>query len=117
MPLNSIPATTSRAAYGEKISAANGKLYVDVGFWGGVVPGNTSQLRPLWEAGVFGFKCFLVPSGVDEFPHVSESDLRVALPELVKLGAPLLAHAELPRPIERAAAAAAKNPPTQYATW
>src|SRR5437899_11422737 len=78
---------------------------------------NSPQCRALWKTGVFGFKCFLVPSGVDEFPHVGESDLRVALPELVKLGAPLLAHAELPRPIERAAAAAAENPPTQYATW
>jgi allantoinase len=117
MPLNSIPATTSAGGLREKVAAAEGKLWVDVGFWGGVVPGNTAELRPLWEAGVFGFKCFLVPSGVDEFPQVSESDLRVALPELVKLRAPLLAHAELPRPIERVAAAAAKNPPTQYATW
>ena len=117
MPLNSIPATTSAGGLREKLAAAEGKLWVDVGFWGGVVPGNTSELKPLWEAGVFGFKCFLVPSGIDEFPHVSESDLHVALQELVKLRAPLLAHAELLRPIERAAAAAAKNPPTQYATW
>ncbi len=116
MPLNSIPATTSARGLREKLAAAEGKLWVDVGFWGGVVPGNLSELKPLWEAGVFGFKCFLVPSGVDEFPHVSESDLHVSLQELVKLHAPLLAHAELLRPIERAAAAA-KNPPTQYATW
>ena len=116
MPLNSIPATTSARGLREKLAAAEGKLWVDVGFWGGVVPGNLSELKPLWEAGVFGFKCFLVPSGVDEFPHVSESDLHVCLPELVQLHAPLLAHAELLRPIERAAAAA-KNPPTQYATW
>src|SRR5437899_2506323 len=78
---------------------------------------NSPQCRALWKTGVFELICFLVPSGVNEFPHVGESALRVALPELVKLGAPLLAHAELPRPIERAAAAAAKNPPTQYATW
>ena len=117
MPLNSIPATTSAGGFRKKLAAAEGKLWVDVGFWGGVVPGNTADLRPLWEAGVFGFKCFLVPSGVDEFSHVNESDLRVALPELVKLRAPLLAHAELPRPIERAAAAAAKKPATQYAAW
>src|SRR6185369_9517173 len=102
MPLNSIPATTTLAAYHDKISAAGGKLHVDVGFWGGVVPGNTSELRGLWEAGVFGFKCFLVSSGVEEFAHVVEPDLRKALPELTAIGAPLLAHAELPGPIEGA---------------
>jgi allantoinase len=117
MPLNSIPATTSAPGFRKKLAAAEGKLWVDVGFWGGVVPGNTPELRRLWEAGVFGFKCFLVPSGVDEFPPVSESDLHLALPELVKLRAPLLAHAELPCPIERSTAAAAKNATTQYATW
>ena len=81
MPLNSIPATTTVAAYREKLAAAIGKLWVDVGFWGGVLPGNTAELRALWEAGVFGFKCFLVPSGVEEFAHVSEADLRAAAPE------------------------------------
>ena len=111
MPLNSIPATTTAVAYGEKIAAAAGKLWVDVGFWGGVVPGNVPELRPLWDAGVFGFKCFLVPSGVDEFAHVMESDLRAALPELAAIGAPLLAHAELPGPIEAA------QSPNKYATW
>ncbi len=118
MPLNSIPATTTAVAYTEKVAATKDKLWVDVGFWGGVVPGNVRELRPLWDAGVFGFKCFLVPSGVDEFAHVSESDLRAALPELAALGAPLLAHAELPGPIE---AAEGKRPESasakQYATW
>ena len=103
MPLNAIPATTSVSAYRAKVAAASGKLTMDVGFWGGVVPGNTAELAPLWEAGVFGFKCFLVPSGVAEFEHVSEHDLRAAMPVLAKLGAPLLVHAELPGPIERAA--------------
>jgi allantoinase len=118
MPLNSIPATTTVAAYREKIAAANGKLWVDVGFWGGVVPGNTRELGPLWKAGVFGFKCFLVPSGVEEFAHVSESDLRTALPELAALGAPLLAHAELPGPIDEAAAKGlADASPRRYGTW
>jgi allantoinase len=102
MPLNSIPATTTVAAYREKTAAAQGQLYVDVGFWGGVVPGNTPDLAPLWDAGVFGFKCFLVPSGVPEFTHVTESDLRAALPELKRLDATLLVHAELPGPIESA---------------
>src|SRR5271165_6306482 len=63
--------SSTASAYREKVAAAAGKLSVDVGFWGGVVPGNTDQLAPLWEAGVFGFKCFLVPSGVGEFPHVA----------------------------------------------
>src|SRR5271166_3959055 len=96
MPLNSIPAVTSVIGYREKLAATAGKLSVDVGFWGGVVPGNTAELRPLWEAGVFGFKCFLAPSGVAEFEHVSEADLRKAMPALARLGAPLLVHAESP---------------------
>src|SRR5581483_3624110 len=99
MPLNSVPAVTTVEALEAKRRAAAGQCFVDVGFWGGVVPGNAADLEPLWSAGVFGFKCFLVPSGVDEFPGVSESDLRVALPILADLGAPLLVHAELPGPI------------------
>jgi allantoinase len=118
MPLNSIPATTTAAALREKLAAAAGKLWVDTGFWGGVVPGNSEDLQALWDAGVFGFKCFLVPSGVDEFAHVTEADLRIALPKLAGMGAPLLAHAELPEPIEKAVASLAKNAsPRKYATW
>jgi allantoinase len=118
MPLNSIPATTTVAAYREKVAATAGKLWVDVGFWGGVVPGTEHELSPLWDAGVFGFKCFLVPSGVPEFAHVAESDLRAALPKLAELGAPLLAHAELPGPIESALQNFARgNPPHKYAEW
>jgi allantoinase len=118
MPLNSIPATTTAAGFREKTAATAGQLSVDVGFWGGVVPGNVEELRPLWEAGVFGFKCFLVPSGVEEFREVGEADLRAALPELTALGAPLLAHAELPGPIEEAVRKRPKGaPPNQYATW
>jgi allantoinase len=96
MPLNSIPATTNVAAFREKLAAAEGKLTVDCGFWGGVVPGNTAELEPLWRAGVFGFKCFLVPSGVAEFEHVGEEHLRETMPVLARLGAPLLVHAESP---------------------
>jgi allantoinase len=118
MPLNSIPATTTAVAYRQKVDAAADKLRVDVGFWGGVVPGNATELRALWDAGVFGFKCFLVPSGVPEFAHVTEPDLRAALPELAALGAPLLAHAELPGPIDAAMQSAlAANAPRKYATW
>jgi allantoinase len=118
MPLNSIPATTSAAAFQTKLAAAAGKLSVDTGFWGGVVPGNTQELRGLWEAGCFGFKCFLVDSGVKEFASVGEADLREAMPTLAKIGAPLLAHAELPGPIEDAAklrpASASRK---SYQTW
>ena len=67
------------------------------------MPGNTRELAELYEAGVVGFKCFLVPSGVDEFPHVIEIDLREAMPELTRLGALLIVHAEVPGPIEKAA--------------
>jgi allantoinase len=102
MPLNSIPATTTLDSFNEKLEAARDKLYVDVGFWGGIVPGNTNEIAKLWNAGVVGFKCFLVPSGVEEFPNVSEAHLREAMPELARLGAMLIVHAELPGPIEAA---------------
>lgn len=95
MPLNSIPPTTTFAGFETKLEVARSSCFVDVGFWGGVVPGNTQELAPMFEAGVVGFKCFLVPSGVDEFPHVTENDLREAMPELTRLGAMLIVHAEL----------------------
>jgi len=106
MPLNSIPATTTRESLETKRAAAEGKCHVDVGFWGGVVPGNTAELPRMFEGGVFGFKCFLVPSGVDEFAHVTEDDLRAAMPELARLGALLIVHAETAAPIEAALAGA-----------
>ena len=102
MPLNSIPATTTVAALEAKRAAAAGKCSVDVGFLGGVVPGNASDLPLLWTSGVFAFKCFMVPSGVDEFGYVTEADLRVAMPVLAELGATLLVHAEVPGPIDAA---------------
>jgi allantoinase len=117
MPLNCIPPTTTASGLQAKLAAAAGKLWVDVGFWGGVVPGNAAEIRPLWDAGVYGFKCFLVPSGVEEFPAVKRSDLREALPELVSLGAVLLVHSELPEPIEKASEAARSAKPERYATW
>ena len=100
MPLNSIPPTTTLAGFFAKLDAAREQCYVDVGFWGGVIPGNTGELEPLFAAGVVGFKCFLVHSGVDEFPNVMEADLREAMPVLTKLGAVLIVHAEVPGPIE-----------------
>jgi allantoinase len=95
MPLNSIPPTTTRSALQAKRDAAKDRLFVDCGFWGGVVPGNEAELEGMAEDGVCGFKAFLVPSGVDEFPHVGEADLRLALSILARQGVPLLAHAEV----------------------
>lgn len=96
MPLNSIPPTTTAAGLAAKRDAASGRSFVDVAFWGGVVPGNAGELATLAREGVRGFKCFLCPSGVDEFPNVAEADLRVAMPIVRDVGLPLLAHAELP---------------------
>jgi len=96
MPLNSIPATTTVNALEAKRKAAHGKSVVNVEFIGGVVPGNVGELEGLRDAGVRAFKCFLSPSGVDEFPAVSEHDLREALPVLARLGLPLMVHAEDP---------------------
>ncbi len=117
MPLNSIPATTSLEALRVKRTSAERTCQVDVGFLAGVVPGNTHELRDMWDAGVLGFKCFLVPSGVEEFENVSERDLRGAMPVLAALGAPLQAHAELPGPIERAGAALGSADPRAYSTY
>jgi allantoinase len=96
MPLNSVPATTSVDALEVKRRAAARECHVDVAFWGGLIPGNVNDLEPLAAAGVPGFKCFLCPSGVDEFPHVGAADLDEAMPVLSALGLPLLVHAEWP---------------------
>lgn len=114
MPLNSIPATTDVGAFERKLAAAAEQCCVDVGFWGGVVPGNAPDLEPLAAAGVLGFKAFLSPSGVEEFEHVSEADLRRALPILARLDLPLLVHAELPSAL-RAIDPGAH--PRAYRTW
>jgi allantoinase len=96
MPLNSVPATTTLAGLDAKRAAAGRGVHVDVGFWGGVVPGNADEIEALIDAGVCGFKCCLAPSGVDEFPAVDEDDLRRALPILARRNVPLLVHAESP---------------------
>jgi allantoinase len=113
MPLNSIPATTSVEALNEKIATARGKTAVNVEFIGGVVPGNTTQLDGLARAGVRAFKCFLTPSGVDEFANVNEGDLREAFPVLAALALPLMVHAEDPTRILPAPSAGART----YATY
>ena len=117
MPLNSIPSTTTEAALHEKLAAARGKLFCDVGFWGGVVPGNCAELTPLWDAGVLGFKAFLVPSGVDEFGWCDGVALAEAAPILAELGAPLLAHCEVPEPLETAASVWQDGDPRSHRTW
>lgn len=95
MPLNSMPVTTTLAALQEKQAAAHDRCWVDVGFWGGVIPGNTHELEAMIQAGVRGFKAFLTHSGIDDFPDVTEADLRAAMTVLARHGIPLLAHAEL----------------------
>ncbi len=100
MPLNSVPATTSAAALDVKRAALGEQGIVNVEFIGGVVPGNADQLTGLRDAGVLAFKCFLSPSGVDEFPAVSEKDLREAFPVLARFDVPLMVHAEDPALLE-----------------
>ncbi|MBX2989682.1 MAG: allantoinase AllB [Bacteroidetes bacterium] len=95
MPLNSSPVTTTVDALERKLSAAQGKLHVDCGFHGGLVPGNASLMESLAGSGVLGVKTFLIDSGIDEFPPTSEENLRAAMPVIAKAGLPLLVHAEL----------------------
>ncbi len=102
MPLNCIPATTNLAALGVKRQAAQAKCYADWAAWGGVVQGNAHEIESLAEAGVLGFKCFLVHPGIDEFTMVTGADLLAALPHVARTGLPLLVHAELPGPIAEA---------------
>jgi len=102
MPLNSIPETIDRAALEAKRKAAKGKTWVDWAAWGGVVPGNAAQIEPLARAGVPGFKCFLIHSGIDGFGWVRYADLRLALEKLRRTGLPLLAHAEVAAPVDAA---------------
>ncbi|HWN31989.1 MAG TPA: allantoinase AllB [Pseudonocardia sp.] len=103
MPLNSLPPTTDADALAVKRKAADGQCRVDVGFWGGAVPGNLAELAPLHRAGVFGFKCFLLPSGVDEFPPLDRAGLAAALREVAALGALMIVHAEDPGLVTAAA--------------
>ena len=94
MPLNSLPPTCTVDALQIKRKAADGRCHVDVGFWGGAIPGNVDDLRGLHDEGVFGFKCFLAPSGVDEFPPLSVVELERYLAELAGFGAMMIVHAE-----------------------
>ncbi len=102
MPLNCLPPTVNPEALAVKRAAAAGRCHVDVGFWGGAIPGNGAQLRPLHAEGVFGFKCFLLPSGVDEFPPLGPAELEDDLRILRPLGSPMIVHAEDADAIEAA---------------
>ena len=104
MPLNAVPPTTTVEHLRLKQQAAHGKLAAHVGFWGGAVPGNLGDLRPLWEAGVFGFKCFLSPSGVEEFPPLSPPEFSAALREVASFGGLVIVHAEDPEVLDAAPA-------------
>ena len=116
MPLNSIPPTTDAAALAAKRAVAAGQIQVDTGFWGGAVPGNEAQRPRLHEAGVFGFKCFLLDSGVPEFPPLDEAQLEQAARQVAGLGSLLIVHAEDPAAI-RAARQGDKPGGRQYASF
>ncbi|MER7972903.1 allantoinase AllB [Streptomyces sp. NPDC005840] len=102
MPLNSLPPTTTVDHLRIKREVAAAKAHIDVGFWGGALPDNVKDLRPLHEAGVFGFKAFLSPSGVDEFPHLDEERLAAALAEIASFDGLLIVHAEDPHHLDAA---------------
>ncbi|MFF5792600.1 allantoinase AllB [Paeniglutamicibacter sp. NPDC012692] len=102
MPLNSIPPTVNVEALELKQAAARPKAFVDVGFWGGAIPGNKTDLRKLHDAGVFGFKCFLLHSGVEEFPYLEPDEMEDDMGEIASFDSMMLVHAEDSRAIDRA---------------
>jgi allantoinase len=102
MPLNSLPPTTTVEHLRTKQDVAADKAHIDVGFWGGALPDNVKDLRPLHEAGVFGFKAFLSPSGVEEFPHLDQDRLARALAEIASFDGLLIVHAEDPHHLDTA---------------
>ncbi|MGH2553368.1 MAG: allantoinase AllB, partial [Chitinophagaceae bacterium] len=95
MPLNASPVTTTAKAFDQKINLTAGKLHTNCGFWGGIIPGNEKDIEPLIEKSVLGFKAFLIDSGIDEFPNVTEDDLKKTMPIIAKSGLPLLVHCEM----------------------
>ncbi|MFD9264512.1 allantoinase AllB [Streptomyces goshikiensis] len=113
MPLNSLPPTTTVDHLRVKQEVARTKAHVDVGFWGGALPDNVKDLRPLHDAGVYGFKCFLSPSGVEEFPQLDQERLATSLAEITGFGGLLIVHAEDPHHLE----SAPQNPGPKYADF
>lgn len=107
MPLNCLPETTDVTALEQKRAATStpeAKCTVDYALWGGAVDGNEGDLEPLARAGVPGFKCFLIYPGCDGFTSIDRANLERALPHIARTGLPLLVHAELAGPIDRAVA-------------
>ena len=117
MPLNSIPPTTTLEGLKAKVRALEAKAHVDVALCGGLVPSNPKALAGLFAEGVLAFKCFLAESGVDEFSHVHEDELREGMKALARIGAPLFVHAELPEPLSEGEKAAMGLDPRRYATY
>ncbi len=119
MPLNCVPETIDVTALEAKRAAADGKAWVDWAAWGGVVRGNADALQPLAKAGVAGFKCFLIHSGIDGFAWVDERDLCLAMERLRDSGLPLLAHAEVAGPVDAATARLKgdRGDWRRYSTW
>ena len=109
MPLNSLPSTVNTAALEYKQHFAQDVVHVDIGFWGGAIPGNVEDLRPLHEQGVFGFKAFLSPSGVDEYPPLDPEQLQEHLAETAACGSLLIVHAEDPTTLADAPPAAGRQ--------
>ena len=109
MPLNSIPPTVDVPALRAKQAAATGRVSVDVAFWGGAVPGNEDQLQALHDAGVVGFKCFLLPSGVEEFAPLDEDGLLAAMQRIASFDGLLVAHAEDQHALDLAPPAAGRS--------
>ena len=101
MPLNSVPSTVNTEALRNKQDAAQDQLFIDTGFWGGAIPGNTADLKPLHDAGVFGFKCFLEHSGVDEFPHLEIDEMRQDMAEIATFDGLMIVHAEDAHTLEK----------------
>lgn len=117
MPLNSSPVTTTATALAAKLATAEGKLAVDCGFYGGIVPGNAGDIQSLIAAGVLGFKAFLCPSGIDDFPNVGAAELRAVLPQLAAADMPLLVHAELVRKLPADVEDRLAREPRSYAAY
>jgi allantoinase len=117
MPLNCLPATSTVTGLEAKRAAAQGRCRVDWAAWGGVVQDNQNDIEALAAAGVRGFKCFLINPGIEGFTMVTEEQLRAALPHVARTGLPLLVHAELPGPIDRATDALADADWNSYSTY
>jgi len=109
MPLNSLPPTCTVEALEVKRKAADGQCHIDVGFWGGAIPGNIGDLRGLHDAGVFGFKCFMADSGVEEFPPLPVPEIERYLAELHTYNALMIVHAEDGTAIERATSVSSRR--------